>query len=311
MHNTPAIPAPSAAPRALSPAVEGGTPATQSLGAFLRSRRARLQPEDVGLVAHGTRRRVPGLRREELAMLAGVSVAYYTTLEQGQSRNASEGVLDALARALRLDEVERAHLHDLARPPRTVKRPAARTEAAHPRMRQLLDAVDAVPGLVLGRRLEILAWNHTGHALMASHLPYEAPADPARRPSFPRMLFLDAHTRELHVPRWEDEARANVAYLRLVAGRHPDDQDLAALIGELCIKSERFAELWQRRGVRECTHGIKEFHHPLVGRLSLSYDMLRLPDRPDQQLQLLSAEPGSPSEAALRLLNTQLTLSGR
>ncbi|MFB4196776.1 helix-turn-helix transcriptional regulator [Streptomyces carpaticus] len=271
------------------------------LGAFLRSRRAQLQPREAGLGGGvATRRRVPGLRREELALLAGVSKAYYTRLEQGQCMTASPSVLDALARALGLDEAERAHLHDLARPARGCGR-MTHTESAHPRMRQLLSAVGTAPALVLGRRHEVLAWNRMGHALLAGHLEPDSPRTAGRRPSLPRMLFLDQHTRELYAD-WADEVRKCVAYLRLVAGRYPDDQQLASLIGELSMKSREFAEQWGRRQVRDCTFGTKHFHHPLVGPLSLDYEMLRLPDRPDQQLALYSAVPGSPAQTALSLL---------
>ncbi|MBF6059204.1 helix-turn-helix domain-containing protein [Nocardia terpenica] len=269
------------------------------LGSFLRARRARLQPGDVGLVSYGARRRVPGLRREELAQLAGVSVAYYTSLEQGQARNASAEVLDALARALRLDDDERAHLHDLAGAAPRIRRAAATKETVSPHLRQLLDAMDAVPAIVYGRYLDVLAWNGLGHALVGPHLPPE-PADP---PNHVRMLFLDPDYRNLFVHR-ESETRPAVAYLRLAAGRHPDDQRLAALVGELCVKSPEFAELWNDHEVRECTFGTKQFRHPAVGHFELSYQVLRLPDNPDQQLQLLSAAPESKAQTALHLLGS-------
>ncbi|UCM91876.1 helix-turn-helix transcriptional regulator [Streptomyces marincola] len=268
----------------------------------------RKRPQDAGLGAT-TRRRVPGLRREELALLAGVSTAYYTRLEQGQCLTASPGVLDALARALDLNDAERAHLHDLARPARGPAR-TFRGETAHPRIRQLLAAVGSAPALVLGRRHDVLAWNSLGHALLAGHLDAESPRTTARRPCLPRMLFLDRHTRELYAD-WPDEVRKCVAYLRLVAGRHRGDRALAALIGELAMRSQEFAEQWSRRQVRDCTFGTKHFHHPLVGTLSLEYEMLRLPDRPDQQLALYSAAPGSPAQAALRLLTDLVHEEGR
>ncbi|MGW1077885.1 helix-turn-helix domain-containing protein [Streptomyces sp. NPDC002537] len=273
------------------------------LGDFLRTRRARLQPEDVGLVAYGARRRVPGLRREELALLAGVSVAYYTRLEQGQSGNASDGVLDALARALRLTPDEHAHLRNLARPGRGVPRPAAgRAGSAGPGVRQLVAAM-AVPALVLDARYDVLAWNPQAHALLAGHLDPDGPGRPEERPNTQRLLFLDPHARELY-PRWEEEARRAVSSLRVAAGEYPDDRALAELVGELSMRSPEFAELWARHPVRSCTSGVKEFHHPLVGRMSLSFEMMRLPDTGGQGLLALSAEPGSPSEAALGLLTT-------
>ncbi len=276
------------------------------LGDFLRTRRARLQPEDVGLVAYGARRRVPGLRREELAQLAGVSVAYYTRLEQGQSGNASDGVLDALARALRLSPDEHAHLRNLARPGRAVRLPAGRAPSAGAGVRQLVAAM-AVPALVIDARYDVLAWNAQAHALLAGHLDAGGPDRPEERPNTQRLLFLDPHARELY-PRWEEEARRAVSSLRLSAGEHPQDRRLAELIGELSMGSAEFSALWARHPVRGCASGVKEFHHPLVGRMSLSFEMMRLPDTGGQGLLALTAEPGSPSEAALELLTAESAL---
>ncbi|MFJ9412858.1 helix-turn-helix transcriptional regulator [Streptomyces sp. NPDC101227] len=275
------------------------TPA--ELGNFLRTRRARLQPEDVGMVAYGARRRVPGLRREELAQLAGVSVAYYTRLEQGQSHNASEGVLEALARALRLSADERAHLLDLARPSGTRRRPAVRHDRARPGVRQLLGALDGVPALAIGPRFEVLAWNRLGHALIAGHLDFDSPDRPLDRPNTQRLLFLDPHTRELFPDR-DAEIRRAVSSLRVAAGQHPDDPQLAELIGELSMKSTEFATLWSRHAVRNCTFGTKRFHHPLVGELELEFEMMKTPDGSGQGVVMYTAADGSPSEAALRLL---------
>ncbi|MFI2240540.1 helix-turn-helix domain-containing protein [Streptomyces chrestomyceticus] len=277
---------------------------TAELGNFLRTRRARLQPEDVGLVAYGARRRVPGLRREELAQLAGVSVAYYTRLEQGQSHNASDGVLDALARALRLSPDERAHLRDLARPARARRRPAVRPDKARPGTLQLLAALGDVPAVALGRRFEVLAWNPAGHALVAGHLDFDSPGRPLDRPNTQRLLFLDPHTRELYPDR-EAETRRAVAALRMAAGQHPDDQQLAGLIGELSMKSAEFSALWTRHAVSNCSFGVKSFHHPLVGAMELDFEMLQTPDASGQGLLMFTARAGSPSEAALRLLAAQ------
>ncbi|MFF3274213.1 helix-turn-helix domain-containing protein [Streptomyces chrestomyceticus] len=277
---------------------------TAELGNFLRTRRARLQPEDVGLVSYGARRRVPGLRREELAQLAGVSVAYYTRLEQGQSHNASDGVLDALARALRLSPDERAHLRDLARPARTRRRPAVRPDKARPGTLQLLAALGDVPAVALGRRFEVLAWNPAGHALIAGHLDFDSPGRPLDRPNTQRLLFLDPHTRELYPDR-EAETRRAVAALRMAAGQHPDDQQLAGLIGELSMKSAEFSALWTRHAVSNCSFGVKSFHHPLVGAMELDFEMLQTPDASGQGLLMFTARTGSPSEAALRLLAAQ------
>ncbi|MER6052705.1 helix-turn-helix transcriptional regulator [Streptomyces sp. NPDC020883] len=272
-----------------------------ALGDFLRTRRARLQPEDVGLVSYGSRRRVPGLRREELAQLAGVSVAYYTRLEQGQSHNASEGVLDALARALRLTPDERAHLRQLARPEPARRRPAVRPATARPGVRQLLAAVGTVPAVALGPRFEVLAWNRLGHALIAGHLDFDSPSRPLDRPNTQRLLFLDPHTRELY-PRREEETRRAVAALRVAAGQLPDDQQLTGLIGELSMKSTEFSGLWSRHVVGNCTYGTKHFHHPLVGELALDFEMMQTPDGSGQSLLMFTAAEGSPSQAALGLL---------
>ncbi|MFI9045372.1 helix-turn-helix transcriptional regulator [Streptomyces sp. NPDC053427] len=275
------------------------TPA--ELGHFLRTRRARLQPEDVGLAAYGARRRVPGLRREELAQLAGVSVAYYTRLEQGQSHNASEGVLEALARALRLTGDERAHLLDLARPTPNRRRPAVRHDKIRPGLRQLLSALDGVPAVAVGPRFEVLAWNRLGHALIAGHLDFDSPGRPQDRPNAQRLLFLDPHTRELYPDR-DTEIRRAVSSLRVAAGQYPDDPQLTELIGELSMKSTEFATLWSRHGVRNCTFGTKLFHHPLVGDMELDFEMMRTPDGSGQGVLMYTAADGSPSEAALRLL---------
>ncbi|KNB51008.1 helix-turn-helix domain-containing protein [Streptomyces caatingaensis] len=284
---------------------------SSGLGNFLRTRRALLRPEDVGLPTYGDRRRVPGLRREELALLAGVSAAYYTRLEQGQSSNASDGVLDALARALRLDADEHAHLRNLARPGRAARRAAPRAVSVRPGVRQLAEAMGEVPVVVLDHRYDVLHWNALGHALIGGHVAADAPARAAERPNAQRMLFLDPHARELY-PRWELEARRAVAALRLEAGQHPEDRELAALVGELCMKSPEFAGLWARHKVLSCTSGTKEFHHPLVGALTLSYEMLRAPaaEGAAQSVLAYSAEPGSPSEAALRLLAAGLRPAG-
>lgn len=263
-----------------------------SLGDFLRTRRAQLRPEDVGLADFG-RRRVPGLRREELAQLAGVSPAYYTRLEQGLSQNASDAVLDAIARALRLDEHEREHLLDLARPtPPARRRP--RPERLRPSVGQLVEALN-VPALVIGRRMDVLAWNRRAHLLLAAHLPFE------ERPNLARMTFFDAHVRELFVD-WGRQARETVACLRYLAGQHADDPALAELVGDLSMRSDEFASLWSKHQVRSCAFGRHDLHHPTLGVLTVDEESLELPDDPGQRMLLYSAEPGSPSEAAFQLL---------
>jgi transcriptional regulator with XRE-family HTH domain len=269
-------------------------PRDTRLGEFLQARRAQLSPEAAGITAYG-RRRVPGLRREELAQLAGVSVDYYVRLEQGRAHHPSAEVLDALARALQLEEVERSHLHELAAPAPPRRRRAA-PERVRPGVQRLLDQLDSVPAFVLGRRMDVLAWNRLGAALFG---------DPAGRPPIQRnlawMTFLDPACQGLY-PDWERVARETVGYLRHCAGRYPDDPALAELVGELSLKSEPFARWWGGHLVREKTHGLKRMLHPVVGELTLSYETLRLAGDPDQALITYTAEPGSTSETALRLL---------
>jgi transcriptional regulator with XRE-family HTH domain len=263
---------------------------TRDLGEFLRTRRARLTPDDVGLTSYGARR-VPGLRREELAMLAGVSVTYYTRLEQGQSVNASDSVIEALARALDLDAAERAHLRDLAPAPVSVR---ART-------RTLIDAMGDVPAVLMGRSSEVLAWNPLGHSLVAGHVPFDAPFDDENRPNLTRMLFLDPHTRALYTD-WDEEAARAVASLRLVAGRFQEDRDLAELIGELSIASDAFARLWAGHVVANCTSGTKRISHPEVGDLEVGFEVLHLPDGAGHRLLTYTAEPDTPARHTLDLL---------
>lgn len=285
-------------------------PGPGPLGEFLRARRSRLSATDLGLPGAGERRRVPGLRREELALLAGVSAPYYARLEQGTSRGASPGVLDALAGALDLDEGERRHLHQLAtarrrRPPG--RPPAERPPAEHlaPALAQLLPALGQVPALVLGRRLDVLAWNALGHALVAGHLDRSRADRPAERPNSAVLAFCDPRSRELHAD-WPAKARAVVAHLRAVAGRHGGDPLLAALIGELTAASEEFARLWADHGVAPCGGSTHALHHPLVGPLTVHQQTLQPVGAADQCLVTFTATAGTASEEALRLLR-QLT----
>ncbi|WP_067450318.1 helix-turn-helix transcriptional regulator [Actinomadura macra] len=276
----------------------------ESLGAYIKNRRDRVTPADVGLPTYGTARRVPGLRREELAQLAGVSAGYYTRLEQGQAGTASRQVLDALARVLQLDPTETAHLHNLARQPTAPRLARPRPEKPHPRVLALLASLDeTTPALVLGRRGDILAWNRIGHALLAEHVDFDAPHDLARRPSVPRMFFLDPLARDLH-QNWDELARIHVAYLRLTAGRYPTDARLAELIGELSMRSADFAALWPAGDVADCTVGTMHLRHPTVGRVSVDYQVWLQPDSPDHRLEIYT--PHDPVSAdALRLLSTQ------
>ena len=273
------------------------------LGEFLRTRRARVTPDQVGLVSYGARR-VPGLRREELAQLAGISATYYTRLEQGQGAHASESVVEAVADALRLDDDERAHLHDLARPAPGSRRRTTRARAAlRPGISRLVDSMQGVPALVLDSRTDVLAWNRLGHALLARHLELDAVAHPASRPNLTRMLFLDPRLRDLY-PRWDEEAGRAVASLRLVAGRRREDRELAELVGELSLRSEDFARLWSRHPVHNCVSGVKHLHHPAVGALELGFEVLTLPDDSGQRLLTFTAEPDSPSAVSLSLLSS-------
>ncbi|MEU2053582.1 helix-turn-helix domain-containing protein [Streptomyces bungoensis] len=279
-------------------AVTAGRPLDRraELSEFLRSRRARLKPEDVGLPDFGRHRRVPGLRREELAQLAGVSVAYYTRLEQGNGRNVSAEVLGSIARALRLTDAEHAHLTHLAKPKAHKKKPVARQQHVRATLRQLLDAMDAVPAYVVGRRSEILAWNRMAAAVFGdwSELP-------AAERNWARLVFLRPEYRDLFVD-WEQKAIDIVCGLRMDAGCHPDDPRLSALVGELSVKSEEFRRLWATHDVKEQNHGVKRLHHPLVGDLSLNFEGFRVTGDTDQALVTYHAEPGSPSAESLRLL---------
>jgi transcriptional regulator with XRE-family HTH domain len=272
------------------------------LGAFLKACRARVSPEDVGLAPYGNRRRVSGLRREELAMLAGVSPSYYARLEQGQSRHASPQVLEAIAAALGLAAEEREHVHALAAAPgriRTTRTPVV--EHADPALLELLRTMRQVPALILGRRSEVLAWNAMGHALLAGHLDQESPAVPGRRPNMAEAVFLDPHTRELYVE-WDRKARAVVGNLRLTAGAHPDDPALAKLIGRLTMASTDFHALWADQRVQACATAEYELHHPQIGRLTVTQQTLRALQQPDQTLITHTAAPESASAHALAML---------
>ncbi|MBF8193000.1 helix-turn-helix domain-containing protein [Nonomuraea sp. K274] len=265
------------------------------LGAFLRSRRARLQPEDAGLIRYGERRRVPGLRREELAQLAGVSADYYTRFEQGRGEHVSGAIVDAVAAALRLDDAERAHLHNLARAvhPRPL---AAAPQQVRPGLRQLLDAMSGTPAFIIGRRMDVLAWN----PLFASVILNFGAIPPVRRNKV-WVVFTHEEMRSRYV-NWPAKARDVLAYLRMDHGRHPGDPAFPALIEELSERSPDFRRMWAEQEVRDKTHGTYDLWHPTVGALTLSYETFRAADDPDQALIAYTAAPGSPSEAALGLL---------
>ena len=268
------------------------------LAEFLSARRAQLTPPDVGLDRAAVRRRVPGLRREELARLAGVSVDYYTRLEQGRSRSASPEVLDALAAALQLNDAERQHLHHLAKPKPTRRKRRSRPQSVDPATLRLLELLDQVcsPAFVLGRRLDVLAHNRLAGALITEFR--ELPA-PQRNQA--RFVFFEPHARELYV-NWSEVAADTVAMLRLDAGRYPEDEKLSALVGELSIRSQEFRTWWSKHEVERRTTGTKAYHHPLVGDLTVGYQALNPAGDPDQVLFVYTTEPGSADETALRLL---------
>ncbi|WP_330181904.1 helix-turn-helix transcriptional regulator [Nocardia sp. NBC_01503] len=264
------------------------------LGEFLRSRRARLSPQEVGLIDHGARRRVPGLRREELALLAGVSVDHYVRLEQGRTLHFSESVLDAVARALRLNPVEREHFYRLARPWSGAEQPGE--QQVRPGLRRLLESAADVPAYIVGRGTNVLAWNRLAAALIT-----DFSALPPRERNLARLVFLDEGMRELYED-WPGKAADVVAYLRLDASRNPGDAGIADLIAELLDSSAEFREHWDEHALEDKTHGRYVYLHPVVGRIDLGFETLRLPDDPDQGLIAHTVEADSPSANALQLL---------
>jgi transcriptional regulator with XRE-family HTH domain len=272
-----------------------------TLGEFLQAGRARLSPEDVGLVFSG-QRRVPGLRREEIAALAGVSPSYYTRLEQGQALNASPQVIEALSRAMRLTDAERAHLHRLARVDRRLPVPVVREdETVDPALAELLDEVGDAPAMVFGRCRDILAWNPAGHSLFAGHLDVHDVDDPATRPNATELVFLDPHTRELYVD-WPDKAACSVGHLRILAAEYPNDARLLALIGRLTVESPEFAAMWAANTIRPFQSMVYRMRHPIVGQLTVTQQLLTASQAPGQTVVICTAPRHSPSSAALRLL---------
>ncbi|NJP90227.1 helix-turn-helix domain-containing protein [Nonomuraea sp. FMUSA5-5] len=269
---------------------------SRELADFLRSRRARITPDRTGLPADGRARRVPGLRRDEVARLAGVSTEYYTRLEQGRAGNPSPEVTEALARALQLDPAEREHLTDLlARPGR--RAPIA-PQRVRPGLHLMLQTLDHVPAFILGRRTDVLASNRLAREVLTD---FEALPVPQRNLARYYLLDPEARTR---TGEWERIASETVAMLRLEAGRYPDDRRLADLVGELTLRSPEFSTWWNDHRVLRRTHGSKHYHHPLVGELHFSYESLQPPGDPDQTLCVYNVEPGSPTADALRLLTS-------
>ncbi len=272
---------------------------------FLRTRRDRITPDQAGIIGGG-RRRVPGLRREEVAMLTGVSVEYYARMERGGLRGVSVEVLDALARTLKLDEAEIDHLNDLARasgprPPRR-RRPVEQT--VRPTLQRFLDAVTGAPMWVRDRRTDFVAANPLGRALYAPMLD-----EPANQGNTARFTFLDPASR-VFFPDWEENADDLVATLRTYAGQNPSDQKLTDLIGELATRSDTFRHRWAKHDVRHHRAGLKRIHHPAVGDLELSYEAMELPANPDWFMFAFTAEPGSPTEGRITLLGS-LAVTGQ
>jgi transcriptional regulator with XRE-family HTH domain len=266
--------------------------------AFLSSRRAKITPEQAGLTAYSRNRRVAGLRRSEVADLAGVSVEYYAQLERGNLGGVSESVLDALARALQLDEAERAHLIDLAGGAGSTSRARRKPPAQQVRasVARVLNGMTTVPAFVHNGRLDVLAVNPLAEALFAP-----VHARPTRPVNHARFTFLDPHAREFWID-WERAADDAVAMLRTEAGRDPHDRALTDLVGELSTRSNAFRIRWAAHNVRLHRTGLKHMRHPVVGELHLSYDVMELPADPGLSLIAFSAEAGSPDDDALRLL---------
>lgn len=277
------------------------------LGSFLKQRRGRVSPDSVGLGAgklhHASRRRVPGLRREEVAQLAGISVEYYQRLEQGRAKHPSEEVLGAIADALRLDRVERGHLRDLAHPVRRPPAPMMPSEAARPQLQRMLDLIDRLPALIVNDRFDVLATNR-----LIVRLFEATPEAVSAQGNLAWSLFLNPAARDLYVD-WRDVAAATVAQLRLVTGRYPHDAASAALVAELTARSGDFAELWATGDVELRTHGTKSFRHPTVGVLTLYYENLDLPGDLRQRLVTFSPDPGTPTATALQQLAAESSRS--
>jgi transcriptional regulator with XRE-family HTH domain len=272
---------------------------------FLVSRRARITPEQAGLPAYGSNRRVKGLRREEVAMLAGISAEYYVRLERGNLRGVSEDVLDGIGRALQLDEAERLHLRDLAHAANSTpgRRSARRApqDRVRPVVQRLLDSFVGVPAVVTNERLDVIAANALGEAFFAPHFD-----DPARPVNNARFAFLNPRAKDFFVE-WDRIADDTVAILRAQAGRDPYDKRLSDLIGELSTRSDDFRVRWARHDVKLHNHGTKRFRHPVVGDLTLDWDVFDLPGDAGQRMVTYSAESGSPSRERLDLLASWMT----
>ena len=269
------------------------------LGRFLYARRTQTSPEQVGLTVGTGLRRTPGLRREELATLAGMSIDYYVRLERGKETRPSPSVLDALARALQLDEAEREHLRELAtRAARYAPEPPQPSRTVHPHLKLVLETVRPSPAYIISRSMDLLAWNSGGLALYAGLDDW-----PVTQRNLARYLFLHPTARTLFQDEWEYQVRGCVARLRAQAGIDPDAPDLTSLVGELLLKSPEFAKLWERYDVVGRKKAQKTFHHPQVGDLTLSGQSMHIEDTPGQRLGVYTAEPGTEDHDAMLLLD--------
>lgn len=275
--------------------------AADDIRQFLTTRRARLTPERVGLPDFGGRRRVPGLRREEVALVAGMSVEYYTRLERGNAKGVSEAILEGISRALQLDAAEHAHLYDLVRAANDGIQPSrrrgpAKPQQVRPAVQQLLDAMHDIPAFVQNGRLDVLATNRLGRAVFSQM--YVQPQRPA---NFGRFVFLDERAPAFYRD-YDDAAQQTVALLRAEAGRAPRDRVLSDLVGELSTRSDRFRTLWASHDVREHRTGVKSITHPMVGDIDLTYEAMELSSARELLLIAYTAMPGTPSHDALKLL---------
>ncbi|NNN33417.1 helix-turn-helix transcriptional regulator [Streptomyces sp. S3(2020)] len=268
------------------------------LGQFLKARRAELIPADLGLATNGEHRRVPGLRREEVAQLTSISVQYYTRLEQGRLQ-ASAPVLVALADVLRLDDDQQTYLLELAGK-EAHRRRRPQVQEVRPQTRRLLDAIGA-PAIVLGRRMDILAWNPLAAALLTDFSQL-----PDKQRNYARLVFSDSEMRQRYA-NWEKVAPDCVAFLRMEAARHPDDPRLSELVGELAIKDPHFRQWWAAHNLAAQTTGVKTLRHPLVGELTLDWETLAVATDPDQQLVVWTAAPGTASHDGLAFLASWVT----
>ena len=283
---------------------------SEAIAEFLTTRRAKLTPALVGLPDFGGRRRVPGLRREEVALVAGMSAEYYKRLERGNATGVSDAVIDGVSRALQLDDAEHAHLHDLIRAANAGAHPrksarTVRTAAVTPALRQTIDAMSTVPVFVQNGRLDAVATNALGHALFSVMLEDARPPANAAR-----FIFLDPRAQTFY-REWDAQTRQIVALLRAEAGRSPYDRQLSDLVGELSTRSDLFRKLWGAHDVRQHGTGLKNVHHPVVGDLDLTFQALDLATDRGLQMIVFSAEPGSASQERLQLLANLVATAGR